>query len=161
VTNLAIGLDFQKIVTAKFELSEAVIDDARILALRAALKNPKAGALVVFEGIVRNHNEGKNVRALAYEGYESLARAEAERIFDEAKEKFAVIDCLAVHRVGELAVGDTAVFVAVSAAHRDAAYLASRYLIDEIKKRLPIWKKEHYLDGSSDWVNCAHGHKHA
>ena len=66
-----------------------------------------------------------------------------------------------MHRVGELAVGDTAVFVAVSSAHRDAAYQASRYIIDEIKKRLPIWKKEHYLDGSSDWVNCAHGHNHA
>ena len=78
-----------------FQLTDIVIDDARILELRAALKDARAGALIVFEGIVRNHNEGKNVRALAYEGYESLARAEAERIFAEAKSKFAIIDCLA------------------------------------------------------------------
>jgi molybdopterin synthase catalytic subunit len=140
-----------------FELTDRAINCAQ---LKESLRDDRAGALITFEGVVRNHNEGKNVRALSYEGYEPLARAEAQRIFAEAQEHFKIIKCLAVHRVGELAIGEAAVFVGVAAAHRDEAYQASRYIIDEIKKRLPIWKKEHYLDGSADWVNCSHGHNH-
>ena len=142
-----------------FELTEQTIDAKRAQTLKESLRDDRAGALIVFEGVVRNHNEGKNVRALSYEGFEPLARAEAERIFAEARSRFGIINCLAVHRVGELAIGEAAVFIGVAAAHRDEAYLASRYIIDEIKKRLPIWKKEHYLDGSSGWVNCSN-HQH-
>ncbi|MBU6450505.1 MAG: molybdenum cofactor biosynthesis protein MoaE [Cyanobacteria bacterium REEB67] len=138
-----------------FELTDRAIDCEQ---LKEALRDDRAGALITFEGVVRNHNEGKKVRALSYEGYEPLARAEALRIFAEAQERYQIIKCLAVHRVGELAIGEAAVFLGVAAAHRDQAYQASRYIIDEIKKRLPIWKKEHYLDGSADWVNCSHGH---
>jgi len=131
--------------------------------LKERLKDDRAGALLIFEGVVRNHNEGKKVSALSYEACESLAQTEAERIFAEARQRFEIVNCIVVHRVGDLQVGDAAVFVGVSTAHRDQAYSASRFLIDEIKKRLPIWKKEHYTDASSAWVNCAHqeaDHKH-
>src|SRR5471030_1016844 len=140
-----------------FDLTDQAID---IEKLKAAICDQRAGALLTFEGVVRNHNEGKSVEALSYEAYEPLARAEAERIFAEVAERFNVIKLVLVHRVGLLQISDVAVFVGVSAAHRDQAYLASRYIIDETKKRLPIWKKEHYTDASSAWVNCHH-HEHS
>jgi molybdopterin synthase catalytic subunit len=128
--------------------------------LKQFLRDDSAGALITFEGVVRNHNEGKSVKALSYEAYEPLARAEAERIFAEVAQRFTIIKSVLVHRTGHLQITDAAVFVGVSAAHRDQAYLASRYIIDEAKKRLPIWKKEHYTDASSAWVNCHH-HQHS
>ncbi len=124
--------------------------------LKKSLEDDRAGAVVCFEGIVRNRNEGKAVVTLEYEAYETLGQTEAENILDEAHTRFGILDALCVHRVGELKVGEMAVFVAVTSAHRHEAYLASRYIIDEIKTRLPIWKKETYEGGSSDWVNCQH-----
>ncbi|MBS1995716.1 MAG: molybdenum cofactor biosynthesis protein MoaE [Cyanobacteria bacterium SZAS LIN-2] len=142
-----------------FELTKKAIDTQ---ALKECLKDDQAGALLTFEGVVRNHNEGKAVSALSYEACDSLAEAEAKRIFAEVKERFQVIKCVLVHRTGLLQIGEAAVFVGVSAAHRDQAYLASRYIIDETKKRLPVWKKEFYCDDSSAWVNCSHSeHAHA
>lgn len=138
-----------------FDLTDAPIP---VDVLKDALRDDRAGALITFEGVVRNHNEGKTVQSLSYEAYEPLARAEAERIFGEVAERFTIIKCILVHRTGHLKISDAAVFVGVSAAHRDQAYLASRYIIDETKKRLPIWKKEHYTDSSSAWVNCHHDH---
>jgi molybdopterin synthase catalytic subunit len=123
--------------------------------LRSFVEDERAGAVSTFEGIVRNHNEGKAVRGLYYEGCESLAQAEAQRILEEAHNKFPLLGAVACHRLGELSVGDMAVYVAVSSAHRDEAFSACRYIIDEIKHRLPIWKKEHYIDGAAHWVNCA------
>ncbi|HEX4619540.1 MAG TPA: molybdenum cofactor biosynthesis protein MoaE, partial [Steroidobacteraceae bacterium] len=99
-------------------------------------------------------NEGQRVRRLEYEAYETLAVREAERIVAEALSRFGVRHAACAHRVGELAVGELAVWVGVSAPHRDEAFRACRYIIDEIKHRLPIWKKEHYLNGDSGWVNC-------
>ncbi len=119
------------------------------------LLDPHAGACVTFEGWVRNHNEGKPVQALDYEAYTQLADAEGERILAEAREKFAVQSITCLHRVGKLEIGDLAVWVGVSAAHRGAAFDACRYVIDEVKARVPIWKKEHYTDGDSEWINCA------
>ncbi len=107
---------------------------------------------------------------LEYEAYEALALKEGERIVAEALERFGVRRIACVHRVGELAIGELAVWVGVSAAHRDEAFAACRYVIDEVKQRLPIWKKEHYPEGDSGWVNCercaqpsahAHAHDHA
>lgn len=121
-----------------FELTDQPIDTDT---LKKSLGDDRAGALITFEGVVRNHNEGKSVEALSYEAYEPLCRAEAQRIFAEVTERFAVINFVLVHRVGHLHISDAAVFVGVSAAHRDQAYLASRYIIDEAKMRLPIWKK--------------------
>jgi molybdopterin synthase catalytic subunit len=134
-----------------FELSDKPIQTD---GFRRQLVVPDAGACVTFEGWVRNHNDGRAVTRLEYEAYAPVAMAEGNRILEEARRKFAVCDARAVHRVGALAIGDLAVWVGVTAVHRDDAFLAARYIIDEIKTRLPIWKKEHYTDGDSGWVNC-------
>lgn len=122
------------------------------------LKNPKAGAIAVFEGWVRNNNEGKTVTSLEYQIYPALAIKEGEKIIQEVYEKYAVEGAVAIHRSGHLSLGDTAVWVATTARHRDTAFKATRYIIDEIKHRLPIWKKEYYLDYPSEWVYCSHHH---
>jgi len=120
------------------------------------LQNPAAGAYVSFEGWVRNHNEGKEVKSLEYEAYHALANKEGERILQEAKEKFDILESSCIHRIGHLEIGEVAVWVGVIAKHRDAAFLACRYIIDEVKIRVPIWKKENYTDGDSGWVRCEH-----
>jgi molybdopterin synthase catalytic subunit len=122
--------------------------------LRALLLDPASGGFVTFEGWVRDHNDGRRVSGLEYEAFAPLARREGERILIEARERFGVRGALCVHRVGALTLGELAVYVAVSAAHRDEAFRACRYIIDEVKHRVPIWKKEHYVDGDSGWVNC-------
>lgn len=121
---------------------------------RVALGDAAAGGYASFEGWVRDHNEGRHVRRLEYEAYEALARKEGERIVAEAVERFGVLRAACVHRVGSLAIGELAVWVGVSSAHRAEAFAACRYIIDEVKHRVPIWKKEHYDDGDSGWVNC-------
>lgn len=123
-------------------------------ALRESLRDPACGGYTSFEGWVRNHNEGHNVSRLEYEAFEPLAVKEAERIMAEAVEKFGIEHAACVHRVGDLAIGDMAVWVGASARHRHEAFLACRYIIDEVKHRVPIWKKEHYENGDSGWVNC-------
>jgi molybdopterin synthase catalytic subunit len=122
--------------------------------LRQSLADPACGGYASFEGWVRNHNEGRRVMRLEYEAYETLAVKEGKRIVAEALARFGVRRVACVHRLGELAIGELAVWVAVSAAHRDEAFAACRYVIDEVKQRVPIWKKEHYPDGDSGWVNC-------
>jgi molybdopterin synthase catalytic subunit len=138
-------------MTAPFRFLRAPIDSG---ALRAELADPGCGGYAAFEGWVRDHNEGQRVRHLEYEAYEQLAVREAERIVAEALARFGVAHAAGAHRLGDLAVGELAVWVGVSAPHRDEAFLACRYIIDEIKHRLPIWKKEHYASGDSGWVNC-------
>jgi len=132
-------------------------------ALEERLTNGAAGALATFSGWVRNHNDGHCVLTLEYEAYEALAEKEAANIIAEAKTRFAIIEAICEHRVGVLAIGDMAVFVGVTAAHRGAAFDACRFIIDEIKLRLPIWKKETYQTGESGWVNCGmhEAHRHA
>lgn len=110
---------------------------------------------MAFEGWVRDHNEGRAVLEFEYEAYVALAESEGRRILDEASERFDVVRAGAVHRTGHLAIDDLAVWVGVSAAHRDAAFATCRYIIDETKRRVPIWKREHYADGAVEWVNCA------
>lgn len=136
---------------APFRFLRSPIDTG---ALRAELADPGCGGYAAFEGWVRDHNEGHAVRRLEYEAYETLAVREAGRIMAEASARFPVAHIACAHRLGELAVGELAVWVGVSAAHRHEAFLACRYVIDEIKHRLPIWKKEHYASGDSGWVNC-------
>jgi sulfur-carrier protein adenylyltransferase/sulfurtransferase len=135
---------------------------------RESLADPAAGGYASFEGWVRDHNEGRTVQRLEYEAFESLAIREGERIVAEAVARFGVARAACVHRVGSLGIGELAVWVGVSAAHRGEAFAACRYIIDEVKHRVPIWKKEHYADGDSGWVNCErcataphHGHAHA
>jgi molybdopterin synthase catalytic subunit len=133
----------------RFALSSAPLDPA---ALARDTHRSAAGALVTFEGWIRDHNEGRGVTALEYEAYGPLAQAEGERIALAAEERFDVEAVRCVHRVGRLVVGEIAVWVGASAAHREAAFGACSYVIDEVKARVPIWKKEHYADGSSKWT---------
>jgi molybdopterin/thiamine biosynthesis adenylyltransferase/molybdopterin synthase catalytic subunit/rhodanese-related sulfurtransferase len=130
-------------------------------ALRAELSDPACGGYAAFEGWVRNHNEGLRVHRLEYEAFEPLAIREGERIIAEAIARFGVEHAACVHRIGALEVGEKAVWVGVSARHRDEAFRACRYIIDEVKHRIPIWKKEHYENGDSGWVNCERCAEHA
>lgn len=122
--------------------------------LARMLADPACGALATFEGRVRNHQDGRGVQRLEYESYESLAVKEGERILEEAGARFKIVGVACAHRLGVLEPGDLAVWVGVSAHHRDAAFAACRYVIDEVKARVPIWKKEFYSAGDSGWVNC-------
>lgn len=120
---------------------------------------PEDGALCVFTGVVRNHNQGRAVRFLEYEGYEEMVRAVFDEIAAEARKTFGVTRVVIVHRLGRMEIGDTSVAVAVSSPHRREAFEACRFAIDTLKQRAPIWKKEFYDDGSS-WLEeprgCAH-----
>ena len=113
------------------------------------------GARSVFEGVVRDTNDGHQVRKLEYECYESLAIKEGNQILDEAIEKFDLINAFCIHRVGTLEIGETAVIVVATSGHRDEAFKGCRYIIDEVKSRVPIWKKEHYEDGETEWLKGA------
>ena len=136
---------------AAFRFSRTPID---VESLRAELADPACGGYTSFEGLVRNHNEGMSVRHLEYEAFEPLAIKEGERIVAEAIERFGIEHAACVHRIGDLAIGEMAVWVGAAARHRDEAFRACRYIIDEVKHRVPIWKKEHYQNGDSGWVNC-------
>lgn len=132
-----------------FQLTNQTIDPA---ALEAMFRDETCGALVTFEGRVRNLNDGKPVERLEYEVFGELAGKEGSRIVGEALHKFAIAKALCVHRTGLLEIGGVAVWVGVEAGHRGAAFDACRFIIDELKTRVPIWKKEHYSDGRSEWV---------
>lgn len=133
-----------------FRLSADAIDTE---AERLAIDHPAAGAFVAFEGRVRDHNDGRSVDALDYQAYARLAEAEGERIMREACGRFDIHRAAAVHRVGSLVIGDVAVWVGVSASHRGAAFDACRWIIDQLKADVPIWKNEHYADGDSGWLH--------
>ena len=122
--------------------------------LRRGLMDSGCGGYTSFEGWVRDHHQGRAVSGLHYEAYADLARAEGLKILAEAGERFGPVRLACVHRVGDLAVGELAVWVGAAAPHRDEAFKACRYVIDELKQRLPIWKKEHYIEGESAWVDC-------
>lgn len=126
--------------------------DAR--ALRQNLEDLSCGAMVWFEGRVRNHNEGLEVEQLEYEAYAPLCESLGEQIVAEARERWDFEQIFCVHRTGVLELGEVAVIVAVASHHRDEAFQAARYVIDNIKHRLPIWKREHYCNGTRHWVNC-------
>lgn len=130
-------------------------------ALRASLTDAAAGAYVGFEGWIRNQNEGQDVLRLEYEVYEPLAIAEGNKVIDEACSKYPLLHAECVHRSGLLDIGECAVWVGVTSAHRDEAFAACRFIIDQVKVRLPIWKKEFYAEGHSGWVNCERCAQHA
>ena len=135
---------------SRFRISAEAIDTQT---LRASLEAHGAGACVCFEGWVRDNHLGRAVRGLEYEAYVELAQSEGERVLAEATEQFDLIAAGCVHRVGTLALGEIAVWVGVSAGHRDAAFAACRYVIDEIKQRVPIWKRETYVEGDAGWIH--------
>jgi len=120
--------------------------------LLAAVRAPDRGGLACFLGLVRNHHEGRRVLRLEYSAYAPMAVAECGRIVAEAESRWRVAVALS-HRVGSLAIGDTAVAVAAASAHRDEAFAGCRYVIEEVKRRVPIWKREFYADGTAAWVD--------
>ena len=132
----------------RFKVTGSVID---IAPWRAELDDPRCGAYVSFEGLVRDHHDGRAVAALSYDCYPELAGCEGEAILAEAIERFAIIEARCIHRYGALAIGDMAVWVGVSAGHRDAGFAACRWIIDEVKARVPIWKNERYQSGQQAW----------
>lgn len=136
--------------SGNFRVSDAPID---VELLRRRLEARGVGALVCFEGRVRDRNDGRSVHGLSYQAYTELAEAEGCRIVEEALARFEVARVECVHRVGDLALGAVAVWAGASAAHRAAAFDACRYVIDEVKARVPIWKREHYVEGASEWLH--------
>lgn len=114
----------------------------------------QVGGIVTFEGRVRNDNHGRKVIKLEYEAFPEMATSEGMKIIQEAREQFAIEDAYCIHRTGTLTIRDLAIWIVVYAKHREAAFRASEFIIDQVKTRVPIWKKEHYVDGTSDWVKC-------
>jgi molybdopterin synthase catalytic subunit len=125
------------------------------------VEDPKHGARVLFLGVVRDHNLGKRVRAVSYDVFEPLALTTFRQIAESAKREVeGTLRCLIIHRRGRLGVGEASIAIVVSSPHRDEAYRGSRVIIEAVKHQAPIWKKEHYEGGDSEWVQghslCAH-----
>ncbi|MFP3872670.1 MAG: molybdenum cofactor biosynthesis protein MoaE [Candidatus Natronoplasma sp.] len=127
-------------------------DDFQLEDLKKRVCNEEDGALVVFNGVVRNQNEGRKVKRLELQRYEGMTGSELEKVREEAVNNFKVNDVLVIHRYGELEVGDNIVGIVVSAPHRKEAFEACRYCIDRIKEKVPLWKKETGEEGDSKWL---------
>ena len=133
----------------RFGLTAEPIDPDQI---RPSQPEPETGSVVCFEGRVRNHHRGRGVTALSYSAYVELCLTEGQSILDEAENRFAIHSARAVHRYGPIPIGECAVWIEIESSHRADGFEACRYVIDEMKKRLPIWKHETYEDGTSEWV---------
>ncbi|MCZ7421803.1 MULTISPECIES: molybdenum cofactor biosynthesis protein MoaE [unclassified Micromonospora] len=132
----------------------AVTDQPLDLAAHeAAVADPRAGAVVSFAGVVRDHDHGRSVVSLEYEGHPNAAKV-LQEVADEIAADPDVYAVAVSHRIGPLAIGDVALAAAVSTAHRAAAFAACARLVDEAKARLPIWKRQVFTDGTEEWVNC-------
>lgn len=123
------------------------------------VSNHANGATLLFLGTVREVNDGRAVTGMEYSAYRGMAERELEAIAREASDTFATADIAIEHRIGTLALGDASVAIAVAHPHRGAAYDASRYVIEQLKQRVPIWKLEHYVDGTREWVNAGSGER--
>jgi molybdopterin synthase catalytic subunit len=129
------------------------IDPASLL---AEVRSIEYGAISSFIGTVRDLNDGRKVSAIEYSAYSAMAELELKRILDEAEERFGVDALIVEHRIGHLELGDVSVAIVVAHEHRAPALDSTRYVIEEIKKRVPIWKMEHYEDGTREWVDPTH-----
>ena len=129
-------------------LSEQPVDLATLI---AAVQSPERGGIACFLGTVRNHHQGRDVVRLEYSAYAPMVEAECARIVAEVGSRWNVAISLR-HRIGRLEVGDAAVAVVAASAHRDEAFIACRHVIEELKRRVPIWKREYFADGSVEWV---------
>jgi molybdopterin synthase catalytic subunit len=129
-------------------------DPIELASLLAQVQSPAHGGIACFLGTVRNHQDGRSVRHLEYSAYPSMAEAECERIVREAEERW---DCTVAlrHRIGTLTIGEAAVAIAAASSHRDEAFSACRYVIEEVKRRVPIWKREIFADGTVEWVGSS------
>jgi molybdopterin synthase catalytic subunit len=126
-------------------------------ALLAEVQSAEIGAISIFAGTVRDTNDGRSVTAIDYSAYTSMAESELESILAEARDRFGVTAIVVEHRVGSLALGDVSVAIVAAHAHRAPALDCTRFVIEEIKKRVPIWKREHYADGALEWVDPTAG----
>jgi molybdopterin synthase catalytic subunit len=134
-------------------LTESPLDLGELIAL---VQSPERGGVACFLGTVRNHHGGREVLRLEYSAYEPMVEAECARIVAEAEARWQAAVLLR-HRVGRLEIGDAAVAVVAASAHRDEAFVACRHVIEELKRRVPIWKREVYADGTVEWVGQADG----
>jgi molybdopterin synthase catalytic subunit len=132
------------------ELTENPID---FQAAIDSVRSPAAGAVVLFLGTARETTAGRTTRSLEYEAYPEMARAKLAELESEARRRWPLVACAVVHRLGHVAIGEVSVAIAVSSAHREAAFEAGQWLIDRIKEVVPIWKKENWADGTSEWVH--------
>jgi molybdopterin synthase catalytic subunit len=130
---------------------EIVNQPIDVAALERRVRTNADGAVLTFSGVVRDHHEGRDVESLHYEAYGDMALSKLRSICEEVASQCDVTDIAAVHRVGDLEIGDVSVAIAVAAAHRDAAYEASREIIERLKREVPIWKRERYRDGKEEW----------
>jgi molybdopterin synthase catalytic subunit len=129
-------------------VTEAVLEPAEAI---EAVRRDEAGAVNVFLGVVRNTNKGRSVDYLEYEAYAPMAEKVMQEIAEEAKERFGLLDCAVLHRTGRLEIGETSLLVAISSGHRPESFDGGRWMVDEIKKRVPVWKKEVWTDGE-EWI---------
>lgn len=132
------------------QLTREPIDTAPLL---ASAQSPKAGAVLLFLGVTRQHTEGRETTELHYDAYEDMANKELTALETESRERWHLAECLIVHRLGLVPLGEASVAIVTASAHRKAAFEAGEWLIDTLKKRVPIWKQEHWADGSTDWVH--------
>jgi molybdopterin synthase catalytic subunit len=132
------------------ELTHAPIDVPSVL---RAVESAAAGAVVLFLGTTRGVTDGRETAALDYECYPAMAQAKLAELATEAQRRWPLVGCAIVHRLGRLEVGEASVAVAVSAAHRQPAFEAGEWLIDTLKQCVPIWKRELWADGTSEWVH--------
>ncbi len=133
------------------EVTERVLD---VPALQALADDPRAGAVVTFSGTVRDHDHGRSVAALTYEGHPTAETVLME-VAQEIDSRFDVLALVVVHRVGPIPIGESALVAAVATAHRGEAFAACQALVDLTKERLPVWKHQVFSDGTDEWVNCA------
>ncbi len=132
-----------------FALTNQSID---VVAWRRRLDHPQAGGLAIFEGVVRNHHQGRAVRHLDYQGYAPLAVRTGSEILATARGRWPLLVALGCHRIGHLDIGEAAVWIGVASAHRAEAFAACAWIMDEVKARVPVWKRETYADGSVAWA---------
>lgn len=132
------------------QLTKKPIDTAAVL---GAVRSPAAGAVVLFLGTAREMTGGRKTRSLEYECYPEMAEQKLAELEQDARRRWPLVDCAIVHRLGPVEVGQTSVAIAVSSAHRAGAFEAGQWLIDRIKEVVPIWKKENWADGTSEWVH--------
>ncbi|SFI18081.1 molybdenum cofactor biosynthesis protein MoaE [Planctomicrobium piriforme] len=134
----------------RVELTQQAIDTAQLLEF---VTTPEAGAVVLFLGTVREMTGGRQTVALDYEAYPEMALAKMHELIDDASVKWPIAKAAVVHRLGHLTLGEASVAVAISTPHRGDSFAAGQYLIDELKVRVPVWKKENWADGTTEWVH--------
>lgn len=132
------------------ELTSTAIDVAKLL---ADVSSTQAGAVLLFLGTTREFTAGKQTVTLDYEAYNEMAEKKLAELESTARERWALFECGIIHRLGNVPLGEASVAIAVSSAHRDVAFEAGRWLIDTLKVEVPIWKQEHWADGTTEWVH--------